>query len=317
MHQYSRLHSRAKRALGVAGLAMFMAMSASATLVSVSGISDFSQHRYASWVNYCAPAAGANLVYYFGATYPGLVQSNPYGPSAPADAGADDIIAGASAPPPLLGSLADVMMTSTSGGTTPTGLRDGLDLYLETHDGDSLITWDTDYRLATDFASGADFFTDLQLELSTDAGIILTIDWGGGGAPNSNPDQWQYDLPDGAGTGSGVPLSHAVTMVGFDTNDPDPANHTLAINDPANNGGPPSGVHNWYAPAEYRDYFVTPTASNITINIAGKTATIYGALVTRAVPEPSSLALLLLGAFPFAFRRRHRPGGGVSRGQAG
>ena len=87
------------------------------------------------------------------------------------------------------------------------------------------------------------------------------------------------------------------------TSDPSPVNHTITINDPANNNPPsPGGMHDPFG--EYASHMVTVNPNDLSISLNGGNARIYGAVVTSAIPEPSCIAacFLLLGFG--LFRRR-------------
>ena len=122
-------------------------------------VPDFSQHYGPNWNNYCAPTVAANCVYYFAMSgHPNLIGANPIGPDNPpgpppgaADTGANNVIAGANSPPPIAGSLAQLMNTTVNGGTTVANMVNGLDTYLETNDpfaGPN--SWNTQSVLAND-----------------------------------------------------------------------------------------------------------------------------------------------------------------------
>ena len=261
--------------------------SASGTIINLSNVPDFSQHSGAGWANYCAPTTGTNVAYYFGQTYGGLVPGDtfPFGTSSVADG----IIAGASSPPPIVGSMANRMGTSVIGGTTGNNLRDGLDLYLEDNwDSTPAGTdWTTTYHDAAAL-TGAGFWTLLQNEIANGSGVILLIAWTGV-VPIG------YDVPEdyAAGIGANDAMGHAVTMTGFNTN----ASPIMHINDPANNGG----IHNF--PGEGAAFSVTVDPTSLLITLGGQTATIYGAVTTN-IPGPGALSLLALGGLIAASSRR-------------
>lgn len=94
-------------------------------------------------------------------------------------------------------------------------------------------------------------------------------------------------------------MGHAVTMVGYDNN---PVNFRIRINDPANNAG---GVHNW--PGENAWYGLAVNANDLTINLGGNLATIYGATITSLVPAPGVRALLGVAGVLCTSRRRRGP----------
>lgn len=281
-------------------------------------VTDFSQHHNPGWSNYCAPASGGNLAYYFSQTLgmPSLRQGKPFGPPPPAapppdaDDLADDLIGGSvpGAPPPPPGSLADLMGTTLSGGTTPTGLRDGLDAYLEANDSAPGSTfWTTQYLFGADpLVGGQGLFDTVADTLATGGGAILLIDWGGGGLPGAAPPpgpntgatfggepvdslSHSYDEPGSSGLGPLDALSHAVTLVGYD----DPGG-TLLFHDPGNNLLPSgAGQHQWLT-YQGRTEISTFTvgASDVQISVQGTTGFIYGAVTTKPIPEPGSAGLL-------------------------
>lgn len=274
---------------------------ATVTLTNVGDVPDFSQHNNVNWANYCAPTSAADLVYYFSQNgFTALRQANPIGPSAVADAGANSIVGGnVTIPPdPIPGSLADRMSTSTTAGTTPANLRQGLDDYLEANDGDASITWDTTLSFDSDFINGGAFYTFLQNQINDDNGVILLIDWQG--PPPVTNDEQDYDLPAEPGTGSTQSLSHAVAMVSYDA-----SLSQIGVHDPANNLSFGAGIHDWTATADV--FTVTPTATTIEIaSYNGALARVYGAVVTNPVPEPSSIVLLGIGIAGLLAGRRRR-----------
>lgn len=264
---------------------------ASATIINLSNVPDLSQHSGVSWVNYCAPTAGANVAYYHGQTYSSLVPGDSFPFSSTSVA--NNIIAGASSPPPLFGSMAFHMNTSVNSGTTGNNLRDGLDQYMENNwDATNGGTdWTTTYHSAAALG-GTAFWNLLVSEITNGNPTILLIDWAGG-APGG------YDLPDeGTGSTAGSAISHAVTMTGFNTNNP--LVPIMNINDPANNGG---GVHAFGG--EGAAYVLTVNTFDLMFTLGGSTAIVYGAVTTN-IPSPGAFALLLLsGCVGSRRRRRH------------
>ncbi len=275
-------------------------------------VPDFSQHEVVGWSNYCAPTAGTNVAYFFGQTYNPLYQGHPV-PPAPtgqgtaADMGASTNIGGNVPPPaplPPPDNMANLMATTAAGGTTLFGMRNGLDQYLERNDGNPGNAFWTTYMLQPSVVGGQPFWSTLQGELSGGAGVLLAIGWQQG-APGGydTPDDYFYsDYPE-------APMGHAVTMVGYDVSTADPANHTLSIHDPANN---PPGVgltttHVW-PPVLADTYPVSVNQFDLSINVAGQRATIYGAVITNPIPEPGTIVMLLgaglMGLLAYARRRR-------------
>lgn len=254
------------------------------TIVNLSGVPDLSQHADIPWNNYCAPTSGANVAYYFGQTYSNLQQGYLSG-----DAGGAAVIIDGIAG----NSMVNFMGTTTSGGTTGSGVLNGLDTYLENNWDLAAggTDWNTQY-LDANILGGSTFWNNLQTEISNGSGVILLIAWFGG-APAG------YETPDGYTPGvlQTSTLGHAVTMTGFDTTSP---TNTLSINDPANNGG---GAHNW--PGEGAAYGVTINPSDISIILGGSGATIYGAVVTN-IPGPGALTLLALSGLIAASSGRRR-----------
>jgi hypothetical protein len=264
---------------------------------------DFSQHADPAWSNYCAPTAGANVVYYFSQSgFTSLRQSYPVGPGASADAGATDIIGGTAGPPPPAASLAGLMSTSLGAGTTPLNLRDGLDQYLEANDGDINTTWNTQW-ITTASVGGAAFWSQMKTEINNGSGVILLLGWVGT-PPTFDPESHKYDLPEGASTNpAGTdPLAHAVTMTGYD---PALAND-LYVMDPANNLSGGTGIHNW-TPGLGDKYVVTVNPTNLSVVVNGSAATIFGAVVTQPVPEIEAFAFYMASlCFLFMLIRRIR-----------
>ena len=288
------------KVLSVAVLALFLAAVAGGNLSAASftepNTYDFSQSANPTWDNYCAPTVAADVVYHLGLTYASLVQNNSYGPGnqPAANNGATDIIGG-QAPPngtngadppngggPLAGSLAQRMGTTRNDGTTLDNLALGLNAYLTAN---SNVAWNTQELLAANYVvpqgdNGQSFLTALQNNLSGGADVILAIAWQNGlpGDPYQVPNNYgESDDPSKA-------LGHAVQMIGYDTDA-----GTISLNNPADNA-----AHNWGA--ENASYNVIGLPASLQITLGGKTATIYGAVVTQAVPEPSTLLMLLVGA---------------------
>lgn len=268
-------------------------------IVDLTGVPDLSQHAVTSptaWANYCAPTAGANVAYYFGQTYSNLL----VGDSLPGStSGANNIIAGGGLLPPGPGSMADLMVTSLTGGTTANNLRTGLDAYLENRWDNTFggSDWNTVYLESQSLTGGGtEFWGQLQTEISNGSGVILLIAWIGVSPPEG------YDLPDGydGSTTASSALGHAVTMNGYNT---DLITPTMTIRDPANNGG---GSHT-FSPTLSADTFQVNVSgtSDITIDYGGGSiATIYGAVFTN-IPSPGALSLLLVSGL-LARRRRQR-----------
>ncbi len=107
-------------ALGVAGPAGAVSFSTASTTPDLSQLADI------SWNNYCAPTSGADLLYYFGGAYSGLLQGRVPGDNAGADF--------------LITELAIAMGTSLTSGTTTANLVLGLDSYLELWDGSAAVS---------------------------------------------------------------------------------------------------------------------------------------------------------------------------------
>ena len=271
--------------------------------VTLPNLHDFSQHADPGWSNYCAPTAGANLVYYFSQNgFISLRQTYPIGPGASADTGATDIIGGLTGPPPPATSLAGLMNTSLGAGTTPLNLRDGLDQYLEANDGDINPTWNTQW-ITTESLGGAALWNQMKTSINQGSGVILLMDWVGS-PPTYDPESHNYDLPEGASTNpAGTdPLAHAVTMAGYD---PSFAND-LYVMDPANNLVGGVGSHNW-TPGLGDKYLVTVNPSSLSVVVNGSAATIFGAVVTQPVPEIETFALYMASiCFLFMVFRRVR-----------
>ena len=277
-------------------------------------VPDFSQHEVVGWSNYCAPTAGTNVAYFFGQTYNGLYQGHPLPPPAgqgmPADVGASTNIGfnvPPPPPPPPPDNMANLMGTTAAGGTNLIGMLNGLDQYLENNDGNPGNAFWTTYMLQSSVVGGPVFWSRLQGELSGGAGVLLAIGWQQG-APGGydTPENYSYtDHPE-------APMGHAVTMVGYDVSSADPANHTLSIHDPANN--PPGAIagtttHVW-PPVVADTYPVSVNLTDLSINVAGRPATIYGAVITNPIPEPGTIVMLLgaglMGLLAYARRRSKR-----------
>lgn len=263
---------------------------ASAGIVSLNGVPDFSQHANAGWRNYCAPTSGADVAYYFSAAYPLL--GGAWGDNN----AATTIIGGLNPPPPPPASMAGLMGTTLNRGTTVVGCVNGLDAYLENNWDNTPggTDWDTFFLPSNPFfggPGGAEFWSILQSEIDNGSGIILAIAWMQG-----NPVDQAYDVPDDY-TPDEYPdasMGHAVVLVGYDSDDQAPR---LQINDPANN----VGVHNWNG--EYAWYNVNVGPNYLTLNnVGGVQATIYGAIITN-IPAPGTLALLCGGALCVVRRR--------------
>jgi hypothetical protein len=271
---------------------------AEGAIVTLANVPDFSQHANAQWANHCAPTAGTDVAYYFGNTYPLLLQGNPWGPGAAADNGATTIIGGLGGPPPPpppAGSMAALMGTTNATGTTAMGMTLGLDAYME-NNWDNIMGgahWSTAFwpsNPAFGGVGGAGLWAILQNEINQGSGVVLAIAWfAGSPAGYDTPDAYNPEEDPYAGMG------HAVTLVGYDNN---PQQFRIQINDPANNA---LGAHAWGG--EYAWYNLTVNPNDLTINIGGFVATVYGAAVTN-IPEPGTLALLGVGALVAAGRRR-------------
>lgn len=171
-----------------------------------------------------------------------------------------------------------------------------MDAYLETND--SLAgnaNWNTQMVLAANFAfpSGQNFFTFLQQQLSSGAGVILAVAW-----PNGAPGG--YETPDNY-SGSDDPnagMGHAFAMTGYNTLGAIP---TISVNDPANNL---FAAHNWGGENTALSLNVGAGGlpNSLSFGVAGFTGTVYGAVVT--IPSPGSIALLGLGGLIAVRRRR-------------
>ncbi len=74
------------------GLFVFLLVAAArGNPVTIANVPDFSQKAVAGWTNYCAPTAGADLVYYFAANgHISLIQGFNLAPQAPGDQPATD-----------------------------------------------------------------------------------------------------------------------------------------------------------------------------------------------------------------------------------
>jgi len=279
-----------------------------------NAVPDFSEHYGPGWRNYCAPTVAANCVYYFGMSgHPNLLKNNPIGPDpAPspppglADAGANSIIAGVNSPPPIAGSLAQLMGTAVNGGTTAANMRAGLDSYLAANDPFAgANSWNTALVLNTDPGMTAQALWDyMKDELYKCENVLPLIQWPNGPPQGGTGYEWKYDEPDDPVPGS---IGHAMTMVGFD--DLVAGQEFIYVNDPANNLFPiPQGQwrawHNWNG--EYSKYGVTinNATSTVDFQILGVTASIYGVVSASPVPEPAALVLLVLGAAMMIRRRR-------------
>ncbi|MBL0928340.1 MAG: hypothetical protein IBJ11_11935 [Phycisphaerales bacterium] len=254
---------------------------------------DFSQKNNPAWVNYCAPTAGADIVYWFSNSDAALRRGQPYGPGAAADAGVN---ANIGAPPaPAAGTLAQLMGTTVAAGTSLAGCRNGLDAYLEANDSlPGNNNWNTQSVLANAFPapSGQNFFNFLQQSLSSGAGVILAVHWLNG-APGGYDIPNPYNPSDNDVTGMG----HAFVMTGYNTLAAIP---TISVNDPANNL---LNAHNWNGENTVFNLNVGAGGlpNQLTFGILGFTATIYGAVVT--IPTPGAAALLSVAGL-LALRRR-------------
>jgi len=256
---------------------------------------DFSQKHNVAWANYCAPTAAADVVYDFGQNgYPLLQQGNPWGPGAPADNGVDNIIG--IPPNPAQGTLAQRMGTSTVNGTSLNGLTQGLDTYLEQNDGiGGQNYWNTQMKLVANYAApqGQNFMNDLQATLNSGGRVILAIAWQGQPQP-------PYENPYGAGDDPSSGIGHAVMMLSYTPG----AQPTININDPANNL---LNAHNWGGENGAVNLQGMPNLVNI--GFGPNMGTVYGAVTTQPVPEPSTFVILatgILATVAFACRRRVR-----------
>ena len=201
--------------------------------------------------------------------------------------------------------MANQMGTTAAGGTTVNGMLTGLDNYLESADGVAGNAYWNTYLLLSALppnggVGGPAFWATLQSELASGKGILLAIRW-----PNGAPGG--YDLPENyfPDPYPNSPMGHAVTMVGYDVTQP--ANLKLSILDPANNpaGNAGTQVHVWPAVAP-DTYTVIVNPSDLSIGVNNFNATIYAAVITSPVPEPSTLILLgisVMGLLAYAWRR--------------
>jgi hypothetical protein len=272
-----------------------MALAASALAIAP----DFSQYHNGAWTNYCAPTAGADVVYDFGQNgYPTLQQGNAWGPGVPADNGVDGIIG---IPPPAAGTLANLMGTTLNGGTTLIGLSNGLDAYLEANDNIAgPNNWITQWKLVANYAApqGSNFMNDLQTTLNGGGRVILAIAWQGGVPPG-------YENPSGAGDSASSGIGHAVMMLSYNA-----GQATVNINDPANNLPINLPLHNWGGENAAHN-LVGGWPAGVGIQFGAITGTVYGAVTTQPVPEPGTVALLAtgtIGLLVFVWRRRAKSG---------
>lgn len=276
----------------IAALVMASGALAQPAQFQVNGVPDFSQNHNAAWRNYCAPTVGADWAYYFSGTYPSLRQGNPVGPGGAADAGVDGIIGGV---PPAAGTIAQLMGTTTNGGTTLANCANGLDSYLEANDGVAgNANWNTTGVLRAGFQapSGQNFLTALELALSNGSGVILAVAW-----PNGAPGG--YEIPDNYDpTNENGPMGHALALTGYNN-----ANLTISVNDPANNAG---SAHNWPGENLVANLIVGANGlpNFLGIMVGGVRGDIYGAVITSPVPTPGSGALFVLGATLLLRRKR-------------
>ncbi|MBS0196427.1 MAG: hypothetical protein JSR77_06690 [Planctomycetes bacterium] len=233
-------------------------------------VPDFSQKNLAVWRNYCAPTAGADVVYYLSNSYPALAQGNPWGPGAAADAGVNTIIG--KPPAPLPGTISALMGTTTARGTTLQNCANGLDAYLEANDGMANVTWNTSAVLLSGYPlpAGQNFFTACQQTLASNGVVILAVHWTAAPPPG-------YDIPDGyiPYDDLNTPMGHALAMTGYDTT---LLPQTLYVNDPGNNLG---NMHNWANENLAIGIAGLPNAMNIVIN--GMAGRVYGAVLATPV----------------------------------
>jgi hypothetical protein len=175
---------------------------------------------------------------------------------------------------------------------------------LEIHDGNPGNAYWTTYMLQASVVGGPAFWSKLQSELSGGAGVLLAIGWQQG-TPGGydTPEDYSYtEHPE-------APMGHAVTMVGYDVSGAVAPNPTLSIHDPANNppGMPGTTTHVW-PPVVADTYPVQVNPNDLSINVGGFPATIYGAVITNPIPEPGTIVMLLgaglMGLVAYARRRR-------------
>ena len=250
---------------------------------------DFSQTANGTWSNYCAPTVAGDLVYHFGNTYPSLLQGNGYPPTVGASDGATTIIGGmpgqnGADPPggngPPAGSLANLMGTLRTAGTTLDNLKAGLASYLTAN---SSVTWNTQELLVANGGNpkGQNFFNTLQTDLSGGADVILVVAWQNAQPPAGG----NYQLPNGYDAhefGSSA-IGHAFEMYGYDAN-----TSKVWLNDPANNGG----ANSWVPEATSYNLAGANWPGSFEFNVGNATAIAYGAVVVQPTPEPSTLLLL-------------------------
>lgn len=146
-----------------------------ASQMLIDTMPDLSQHASQSWQNFCAPTAAADVIYSLRHYDTGLKGRLPAGPGALADTAAIQNIAGLDAPPARAGSLANLMQSSVTSGTSAEQLVSGLQIYLQNN---ALAddTWHVRY-VDIQHSTPTVVYTLIQNTLTSHGGVIIAMQW--------------------------------------------------------------------------------------------------------------------------------------------
>jgi hypothetical protein len=146
---------------------------------TADGMPDLSQDINPAWVGLCGSTSGANVLYCMAQRKSGVLPDFPLGPSADADEGVVRLLTG-KAKEVLPRSLAGRMGTSQAGdGATNTGMREGMESWLNEHDSGSwtvTLDWFDDAEKSRE--QQRDFFARLADAVRNGGGAILCL-WPG------------------------------------------------------------------------------------------------------------------------------------------
>jgi len=168
------------------------------------GMPDFSQHAVPEWACYCAPTSAANVLTFFSTRHPQINPREVFANQVPNDATGDWFInrsiSGSKPPLPKDGSLAALMKTNTSSGTSIDGVSKGIKTYLDRSLNSSTGDWKvTEVLDDENNPNGRELWDKLCEHCAAGDGILLCVLWGipiGGGGGNESPEESTKTEPD-------------------------------------------------------------------------------------------------------------------------